>query len=58
MPGPLPLAPVTIETHEAPLLADHVHPALVDTEIGVLVPPAAVTEIDIGVTEKAHGTPA
>jgi hypothetical protein len=45
---------VRIETHEAPLLADHVHPALVDTEIGVLLPPAAVTEIEVGVIEKAH----
>jgi hypothetical protein len=49
---------MTIETHAAPLLADHVHPALVDTEIGVPEPPAAVTEIDVGMTEKAHCTPA
>ena len=48
---PVPVAPVRIVIHPTFSVAVQVQPEAVDTEIGVPVPPAAVIDTVVGVTE-------
>lgn len=57
LPEPLPVAPLVIVTHDAPLVALHVHPAVVVTET-VPLPPFAASDMLVGEIVKLHGAPA
>jgi hypothetical protein len=57
-PGPVPVAPVAIVIHGAPLTAVHAQEAATATTMGSPVPPLAPTECDVGETADPHdGTP-
>ena len=51
---PLPVAPLVIVTHDAPLVALHAHPAVVVTET-MLLPPVAANDLLVGESVNPHG---
>jgi hypothetical protein len=58
VPAPVPLAPVTIVSQFALLLAVHAHPAAVLTEMAVPLPPVAPAEALVGDTVYEQGAAA
>jgi hypothetical protein len=54
LPEPLPVAPLTIVTHDAALVALQLHPALVVT-VTVTLPPFAASELLVGEIVNAQG---
>jgi hypothetical protein len=50
LPLPVPLAPAVIESHDALLVAVHVHPAAAVTVTGPVAPPPATTDRVVGFT--------
>ena len=53
-PGPEPLAPDVMLSHDALEVALHVHPAVVSTEIGPPAPPLVSTDAVVGLTVNEH----
>jgi hypothetical protein len=54
LPEPLPVAPLVIVTHEAPLAALQLHPAIAVT-VTVPLPPLAASEVLVGEIVNAQG---
>lgn len=54
LPEPFPVAPLVIVTHDAPLDAVQLHPAIVVT-VTVPLPPLAASEVPVGEIVNAQG---
>ena len=57
VPGPLPLAPLVIVTHDAPLVAVQLQPVVVPTDTKLL-PPFLDNDAEVGVNVYEHGAAA